>query len=406
MTAEFVTPEGVDACIGEDLVRWRRHIHAAPELAFREYETAAFVAAELEAIGGYQIQEGVGGTGVVANLGDGSGPVVVIRADMDALPLDEQTGAEYASQHAGRMHACGHDGHVAMALGAAYLLRHRLEASLMTGTVRLIFQPAEEAAGDDGRTGAKRMMDEGAFDDVDSAIALHLDPTDSLGVVHIASGYVMASVDTFMATIRGQGGHVGRPERAVDPVRLLVPVLSALQSVVTRCVSPFDPAVVSVGKVSGGTAPNIIPDEVLLEGTMRAYSPDVRALLQSEVWRTAQIAEAMGGNCDIKIIEESPAVRNDPLVCRAMESALDSLRWDTSVVPGPYGLFGEDFSFVTEKIPAAMAMLGCAPMSGPKNLHTAEFDFDERVLPFGAAYLAEVVMRTFAAGVNSERRAP
>ena len=367
---------------------WRRHLHTHPELAFEERETAAFVADQLHRLGRYDIHEGVAGTGIMADLAGRPGaPLVALRADMDALPIEESQSHELRSVHPGRMHACGHDGHVAMLLGAAALLAE------VTGPqdagVRLLFQPSEETVGPDGRSGAQRMLDEGVLDGVGSVHAIHLDPSMPVGTARLSSGSAMAGVDTFRGVIKGTGGHGGRPEASVDPIWMLGPVLGVLQSIVSRRVPPLETAVLSVCRLAAGSAANAIPPEVLVEGTIRSFRPEVRNALRVELERAFALTRPLGGDYDLDVRSENPPVLNDPGACAEMAGALMAL-WPTFTLhDGPYGTLGEDFAFMAERVPAALAMLGCAPPSGPTELHSPDFAIDEGALPLGAAWLAE-----------------
>lgn len=371
-----------------DIVGWRRHLHAHPELAFEEHETAAFVAERLRAVGRYEVREAVAGTGVVADLpGRPGAPMVALRADMDALPINENPTRSVRSAHPGRMHACGHDGHMAMLLGAATLLPTLV--SPRSAGIRLLFQPSEETVGDDGRSGAQRMVDEGLLDGVRSVHALHLDPTIPVGTARLSSGYTMANVDTFHAVIKGAGGHGARPDATVDPIWMLGPVLGAIQSIVSRRVPPLDPAVLSVCRLEAGSAPNAIPSEVVMEGTIRSFRPEVRAVLREELERAFELSRPLGGDFELRVDMENPAVCNDAGACDELARALMSLWPQFSLLDGPYGTLGEDFAFMAQRVPAAIAMIGCQPPGGPTELHSPDFDIDERALPIGAALLAE-----------------
>ncbi|MDA8398646.1 MAG: amidohydrolase [Actinomycetota bacterium] len=370
------------------LIEWRRYLHSIPELAFQETETAAFVAKTLSEIGGYKIQERIGGTGVIADLQVGEAPRILLRADMDALPVTELRTYGWMSRNNGVMHACGHDGHMAMLLGAACLLAELSRQGQKGINVRLLFQPAEEAAGLDGKAGALSTIDDGVLDGVDAALALHLEPGQSLGVISVGSGYVMGSVDVFTGVIRGKGGHAARPEETVDPFWLLTPVLSAIQGIVSRRISPLESALVSLCHVAGGDISNVIPEEVLLEGTMRSFKPEIRARLHSELRAAFALAQTLGGEVELDIRDESPPLYNDPEVRAQLLTTLENLKIGTQVRDGSYGLIGEDFAEFAARVPAAMVMLGCAPQSGPCSLHSPDLDIDEQVLEQGASLLA------------------
>ncbi|WP_298211233.1 M20 family metallopeptidase [Ferrimicrobium sp.] len=370
------------------LVSWRRHLHVIPELAFQEAETAAFVAKTLREIGGYDVREHVGGTGVVADLRIGNSPRILLRADMDALPVTELRRVSWRSHNEGVMHACGHDGHMSMLLGAASILADLVHQGRKNVNVRLLFQPAEEASGPNGEGGARSTIDDGVLDGVEAALALHLEPGHDLGVINFGSGYVMGSVDVFTGVIRGRGGHAARPEETVDPFWLLTPVLSAIQGIVSRRISPLESALVSLCHLTGGDISNVIPAEVVLEGTMRSFKPDIRARLHDELRAAFGIAQTLGGEVELSIQEESPPLYNDPDVYVNVMGAVRALDIAELTHEGPYGLIGEDFSEIAARVPAAMVMLGCAPSSGPRSLHSPDFDIDERVLERGAALLA------------------
>jgi len=370
-----------------DIVEWRRHLHAHPELAFEEHETAAFVVERLQSVGCYEIHEAVAGTGVVADLPGRTGaPMVALRADMDALPINENPARPFRSVHPGRMHACGHDGHIAMLLGAAMLLPTLVSPA--SAGVRLLFQPSEETVGADGRSGAQRMVDEGALDGVRSVHALHLDPTIPVGAARLSSGYATAHVDTFHAVIKGAGGHGARPDATIDPIWMLGPVLGAIQSIVSRRVSPLDPAVLSVCRLEAGSALNAIPSEVVVEGTIRSFRPEVRAVLRDELERALALTRPLGGDFELRVETENPGVCNDAGACEELAQAARSLWSEFSFLGGPYGMLGEDFSFMAQRVPAAIAMIGCQPLGRAAELHSPDFDIDERALPIGAALLA------------------
>ena len=240
--------------LADELIRLRRDVHAHPELSFQEIRTAALVADTLQEIGTIRVRTGVGITGVIGDLGDDAGPTIAIRADMDALPILEAINQPYASTNAGIMHACGHDAHTAMLLGAAHLLRERFAADGLRGRVRFLFQPSEEAWDSEGKSGAPRMIDDGAMDGVDAVIALHVDSTLPLGQVTIRSGWSSAAVDDFRASILGTGGHGASPHEGTDTVFMLAAVINALYGIKSRRLDPVQPSVLSIGVVRGGNA--------------------------------------------------------------------------------------------------------------------------------------------------------
>jgi amidohydrolase len=376
----------------DQLVAWRRHLHAYPELAFEEKGTSAYVAQCLEEMGGWRVRTGVAGYGVVADLGSDA-PRVLLRADMDALPVSEENPVEYRSRVPGLMHACGHDGHVAMGLGAAALLRELHQEGTLPGAVRIIFQPAEEAADPSGKSGAVHMVEAGVLEDVRLALALHLNPEAPLGVIQLWNGYAMANVDVFRGVLSAAGGHAGYPELGADPLWMLGTVLQALHAIVSRRVSPLDSAVVSVGRVDGGTAPNVLATTVRIEGTLRSYLPEVRDLLETEVDRAFSLVRQLGGDYELAISREESALKNDARVNRFLAGAVEGLYPEAEVRWRPFGMGGEDFAYIAGSVPAAMAFVGCGPQAGERpRLHSPRFTMDERVLPMGAAILVEAAL--------------
>ncbi len=373
--------------IESQLVDWRRTIHHHPELGFQEVHTAARAAAILEELG-CRVRTGVGKTGVVAELGSGK-PVIAIRADMDALPILEANETPYASENSGIMHACGHDAHTAMVLGAASLLRKES----FKGAMRFIIQPSEEANDREGLSGAPRMIQDGAMDDVDRVIALHVDPATPVGCIRLCSGPSSGGVDSFFATIYGKGGHGASPHTAVDPIYITGHVLMALHGIVSRRLDPFAPAVVTVGSLHGGQAENVIPDRVDLAGTIRFLSKEVQAQIHTEVEHALSIARLMGGDYTLEIQKGTPPMINDPGVVEVMRQAAIDLLGSTHVLPPQDGLGAEDFGCFSEIAPGAMFSLGCRIEGDERHLHNPRFDIDEGCLPVGAALLAETALR-------------
>jgi amidohydrolase len=386
--------------LADELVRLRRDIHRHPELAFQEVRTAALVADTLREIGGISIRTGVGKTGVVGDLGTGDGPTIAIRADMDALPILEANDAAYCSETPGNMHACGHDGHTAMLLGVAHLLKQEFAAGGLRGNVRFLFQPAEEDEGGEAMSGAPMMIRDGALDGVDAVIALHVDSMQPLGKVTMRDSWDSAAADQFKAWIAGRGGHGAYPHETVDPIWLLGPVLEALHGIVARRVNPIQSAVVTVGQVHAGTTSNVIPPEVFLHGTLRSYNADVRELLIAEVERAFGVARALGGDYRLEIKRGYPAGRNSPVVSGWLARAAADLIGPGALDPTPPRMGAEDFAYMSAKVPGAMFHLGAAVGDKPRAHHTDVFDIDERCLPTGAAILAETARRFLAGEVE------
>jgi amidohydrolase len=367
----------------------RRTIHRQPELGFEVYRTAELVARTLGELG-IETQTGVGKTGVVGYLGEGDGPVIAIRADMDALPIQEANQVDYASQAPGKMHACGHDAHTAMLLGAAMLLARRR----LPGQVRLLFQPSEEMADEEGISGAPRMIEDGALEGVQSVIALHVDGSLEAGKISVDSGPVSGSDDTFRGHVRGVGGHGAMPHRALDSLWLTTQVLNALYAVPARRVDPFQPAVISIGVVRGGAASNVLPDDVYIEGTVRSMDRAVRESLCQEVRRCFEVARAMGGDYTLEFERGYDTMVNDAGVVETIRAAGRNMLGAANVTPGHPVLGVEDFGFMTSMAPGAMFSLGVRQPGGPaRYVHTPDFDIDEDALPVGAAMLAEMALR-------------
>ena len=387
--------------LSTELIRLRRDIHRHPELSFQEFRTAKVAAGALQEIGGIKIRTGVGKTGVVGDLGTGTGPTIAIRADMDALPIEETTEAGYISVNNGVMHACGHDAHTAMLLGAAHLLKDSFASEGLQGNVRFIFQPAEEKADDEGISGAPRMIDNGALEGVDAIIALHVDSTAPAGIISTSPGWGSAAVDSFEAWITASGGHGAYPHKGTDPIWMMGPVLMALHGVVARRVDPMQPAVLSLGQIHAGTASNVIPHEVYLHGTLRSFDSAVREQLIEEVERALSVVRPLGGEFRLDVERGYPAGWNNPAVSRWLSTVAADLLDPASVLTRPSGMGAEDFAYMCQKAPGAMFMLGAAIDDDIKRgHHTNIFDIDEGVLPIGAAILAETARRFLAGEVT------
>jgi len=366
------------------LVALRRDLHRRPELSGSEEETARRIAAELDAIG-VSFTTGVGGHGVVAEIpGTGDGPTIALRADTDALPIHEETGLEFASEIDGVMHACGHDGHAAMLVGAAELLL----ADPARGTTRLLFQPAEERG-----PGASAMVEAGALEGVSAIFAGHLDRHYPPGTLAISDGAVNAASDAFEIVIRGEQGHGARPHEAVDAVVVGSLLVTALQTIVSREIDPAHPSVVSVGRFDAGTAGNVIAGTAHLEGTIRSQETDVREHLCRSVERIATaIGQLHDAHVRVKVTPGNPPVINTPQMAdlaRRAASGLDEV--DTVVPLRTVNMGSEDFGRYLEHVPGCYIRYG-GQVSGLEGYpaHSSKFDFDERALQTGAAWLASV----------------
>jgi amidohydrolase len=374
--------------ISEELIEWRRDFHMHPEIGFELHRTSKLVADELEKMG-FRVKRGVGKTGVVAEIGEG-GKLIAIRADMDALPILEQNDHEYVSKTPGAMHACGHDSHTAMALGAALLL----SKEKLPGRVRFLFQPCEETTDEEGKSGAQRMSAEGAMDGVDYIIAQHVDPLKPVGTIGINAGPNSGGVDSWYAEIKGVGGHGAHPDKTIDPFYILAHVIMALNAIVSRRINPFEPAVVSIGSISGGIAENVIPESVKLTGTLRFTDENVHRQIHEEMKRAFEIARVLGGDYGLRYEIGGPPMINDEMVSEVIEKTGRDLLGVENVHEIHKTLGAEDFGEFMKHAPGAMFTLGTRK-DGHESylLHHPRFDLDERALPIGTAMLVETAKR-------------
>ncbi len=365
-----------------DLVTWRRDLHRHPELGFEEFRTADVIAHKLTEWG-IEHQTGVAKTGLVATIqGDLPGPVLAIRADMDALPVQEANQVPYRSIHDGRMHACGHDGHVAIALGTAYHLSQHLDQ--LKGTVKFIFQPAEESPG-----GAKPMIEEGVLKnpDVDAIIGLHLWNNLPLGTVGVRSGPLMAAVELFECHIQGKGGHGAMPHQTVDSVVVAAQIVTALQTIVSRTVNPLESAVVTVGELHAGVANNVIADSARMTGTVRYFNPELENVIGQRVQDIiAGISQSHGATYDLNYWPLYPAVINDAKMAELVRSVAETvIETPVGVVPECQTMGGEDMSYFLQEVPGCYFFVGSANqergLAYPH--HHPRFDFDETALGIG-----------------------
>ncbi|HTR05472.1 MAG TPA: M20 aminoacylase family protein [Paraburkholderia sp.] len=377
------------AAIEDEMIALRHEIHAHPELGFEEFVTSDLVAQRLTQWG-YEVHRGLGGTGVVGTLKVGDGARRLgLRADMDALPIHEATGLDYASRIPGKMHACGHDGHTAMLLAAA---KHLAQSRNFNGTLHLIFQPAEEGLG-----GAKRMLDEGLFErfPCDAVFAMHNMPGFPAGKLGFRAGPFMASSDTVVIDIDGRGGHGAVPHKAIDPVVVCANVVLALQTIVSRNVPPLDMAIVTVGAIHSGDAPNVIPQTAQMKLSVRALRPEVRDLLQERITALVNAqASAYGATARIDYQRRYPVLVNDEaMTALAQDVARDWL--------GEEGLIGdmapltgsEDFSFLLERCPGSYLIIGNGDGEGGCMVHNPGYDFNDDCLATGAAYWVQLTER-------------
>jgi amidohydrolase len=380
--------------LSDQLIEWRRRFHQHPELSFQEFGTSHFVAEVLKKIKGLRVETGIGvETSVVGTLTSGEGPVIAIRADMDALPIKEENTFEYKSKNEGVMHACGHDAHTTILLGAAHILAQKFERDDLKGTVKFIFQPAEESTDEKGLSGSPYMVQAGAYDGVDAAIALHMCPWLPVGAAQVNDGYSMANVDVFTAKIFGTGGHGAYPELGTDPIWMLGVVMQALHGIVARKLPALEAGVISIGQIHAGTASNIIPNEVVINGTIRSYTPEARDLLSSELMKALSIVEPLGGSYSLDVERGEPALNNDAQINSLLLKSIEELYPEFEIVKRPFGMGGEDFGYVTQKMPGALFFLGSGTQDEiQRDLHTPIYDLDESSLAKGAAILTQTAL--------------
>jgi amidohydrolase len=361
----------------ERLIAVRRDLHRHPELGFEETRTAGIVRDRL-AESRLAPRAGIGRTGVVADFGAEGAPRVMVRADMDALPLDEDTGVSYVSGVPGKMHACGHDGHVAMGLAVA----ERLARDPAGGAFRSLFQPAEEGAG-----GAHAMVEDGALEGIAAALGVHLWNPLPVGKIGLVAGPQMAAVDEFEIVVRGPGGHGAAPHETFDPILASARLVDALQTIVAREISPLDPAVVTVGSIHGGTAFNIIPREVRLKGTVRSFSPEAHAALPGKIARIADgVARACGVTAEVDYRRINEATVNDRSVAELVAETAEEILGPGSVVE-VRTMGGEDMSVYLARVPGCFFFVGSGLAGAYRPHHSPVFDFDERALAVGVLLL-------------------
>jgi amidohydrolase len=367
------------------LIDIRRLIHRHPELGFREIHTAGLVADFLNLLG-IEIKTGVAKTGVVGNLGT-DGPIVALRADMDALPIQELNQVVYASEVPGVMHACGHDVHTTCLLGAAMLLKDMQ----LSGRVRFLFQPSEEGMDEEGKSGAWRMVEEGAFEQVQAVFGLHVDSKFASGVLACSPGYILAALDNFKIDILGRAAHGAQAYLGVDAISLAAQVVSALHTIVSRRVPALESAVLSIGMIQGGSKENNLAEQVELRGTIRTFDPKIRQKVIDEMHKACSIARVLGGDYQLTMQTGYPSLCNDSTLAAFARDLAAGLVGAQAVEDIQPEMGSEDFSFYTQKSPGCYLSLGVRPPGQPmRPLHNPNFDVDESVIPLGAAVLAEL----------------
>ncbi len=384
MTTLAVPSELVD-----DVVAVRRRLHMQPELGFEEQRTAAFVAQRLRALG-FEVHEGIATTGVIGVMrGSRPGRTIMLRADMDALPITEETDHPYRSQIDGVMHACGHDGHVAILLGTAQLVASARNE--LAGTLCLLFQPAEE-----GRGGAKAMIDEGVIErfGIERAYGLHLSSKHAAGMLGFRAGPMYASSDSIEIDVLGRGGHGAAPHDAIDPIVTAASFITAVQQVVSRTTDPLEPAVVTIGAIHGGTIHNVIPRTCRMLGTVRAFSPELRSAMPERIERVLRgCCDATGAAYNFEYLWRYPVTANDPDQTAYARALAQRIVGDDRVIEVSPLMGAEDFSYFAQVVPACFYMLGaCGGPSSSHPHHSTLFDIDESALPTGVAMMTALAL--------------
>jgi amidohydrolase len=386
VVSQVIQKTSIEASLVESMTRWRRDLHANPELAFAEFRTSDMVATALSGMG-IDVHRGLGKTGLVGTLVNGEGPSIGLRADMDALPVVELGEVQHRSVNAGRMHACGHDGHTAMLLGAAqHLSKHRS----FNGTVHFIFQPAEENEG-----GGRAMVEDGLFTrfPCEAVYGMHNWPGLPAGQFAINHGPMMAALDTFEVTVTGRGSHAAMPDQGVDPFISVANIVLALQTIPSRILSALDSAVVSVTQIHGGDAMNVIPDSVVIRGTARCFSEDVRARIEASLRSICQdVATAHRANAVVTYRNGYPPTVNFPAQAdHAIQAARALVGADNVRLGVRPSMASEDFAFMLQARPGAYIWLGADGPLASKPLHNPRYDFNDSTLALGAAYWVSLV---------------
>lgn len=381
--------------IHEQVRTWRRDIHRHPELAFQEHRTAGLVNSTLIDLG-IQTDTEVAKTGVVGHIKGGSGPLVGLRADMDALPIQEINGSDFDSTNPGVMHACGHDSHTAMLLGAATILKSFADEGRLPGNVRLFFQPSEENQDAEGKSGGRRMVEEGAVEGVDALFGIHVGPGRPVGQVSTRSGPLLAAADRFKVEVIGSGGHGAAPHQTNDPILLASYVIGAIHHIMGRRINPLEAGVITIGRINGGTADNVIPGSVTLSGTIRSMTMETRAQLHEELRRACQIVEGLGGSFALEIYPGYPPTVCAPEAVDVMMAATKEILGDENVLEAEPIMAAEDFSYMLQQAPGCMIQLGVhnpAWEEAVYPVHRADFRMDEDALPVGVAALVACAVK-------------
>lgn len=380
--------------IADQIRDYRRDFHMHPEIGFHEFRTAGIIADTLEELG-YRVQRGVARTGVLGDKGEGS-PMIAIRADIDALPIQEKTDLPYASTIPGMMHACGHDAHTAIALGVAQLL----SKEEFPGTVRFLFQPCEDNSDEEDVSGAPRMIEAGAMEGVDAILGLHVQAERSSGKIFTIAGDVLPGADFFTASVLGRGGHTGSPHTTIDPIYIASHVIQAIYSIVPRSIPAYKKGVIALGIVHGGTKDGVIPEHVDLAGIFRYPDNEVRKTIRTELEKALSIARSFGGDYALDVQTAAPAIINHPKMVETVLQATEDLFGKEQIGEYTPLMAGDDYAFFAEMVPSCFFLLGAAIEGDPRRHHDPHFDIDESALPIGAAVMAESALRLLRGNLN------
>lgn len=383
--------------IADDIRDWRRTIHRKPELGFEEEKTSALVRSVLTDLE-IPFQTGVAKTGIVATIKGSRSATVGLRADMDALRIEEENGTDFDSEYPGVMHACGHDAHTAMLLGAASVLQNLAAEGKLPGTVRLLFQPSEEAYldgwDDNGKSGARYMVEEGALDGLEVVFGLHVDHEAHTGIVRTRPGPLLAAVDDFKLVLKGKGGHASEPHLTNDVISASALVINRINHIVSRQLNPVDNGVISLGSIHSGTAENVIPTILTITGTIRSLNRSGRQVMRKALKQAASISESFGAEYELSILDGYPVTYNDPEATTVCISALQKLLGEGNVQEMPAILGSEDFSIMAERVPGCFMFLGVTHPDWEDEypVHTPTFRIDENALPIGTASLVSAAL--------------
>jgi amidohydrolase len=383
--------------IADDIRDWRRTIHRKPELGFEEEKTSALVRSVLTDLE-IPFQTGVAKTGIVATIKGSRSATVGLRADMDALRIEEENGTDFDSEYPGVMHACGHDAHTAMLLGAASVLQNLAAEGKLPGTVRLLFQPSEEAYldgwDDNGKSGARYMVEEGALDGLEVVFGLHVDHEAHTGIVRTRPGPLLAAVDDFKLVLKGKGGHASEPHLTNDVISASALVINRINHIVSRQLNPVDNGVISLGSIHSGTAENVIPTILTITGTIRSLNRSGRQVMRKALKQAASISESFGAEFELSILDGYPVTYNDPEATTVCISALQKLLGEGNVQEMPAILGSEDFSIMAERVPGCFMFLGVTHPDWEDEypVHTPTFRIDENALPIGTASLVSAAL--------------